>query len=294
MTSFAVVARVRRVTHVRRVGHGGTLDPDASGVLPIGLGQGTRVFEYFAEATKVYQAEVVLGVATDTYDAAGTVVARHDPAPITRQQVVAALVEFRGHILQRPPMFSALKRAGQRLYDLARRGQQVELEPRPVHILRLELLDWRPPVFTLEVECGRGTYIRSLAHDVGQKLGCGAHLQALVRTRDGPFTLDEAVTLEDLERAVQEGTWCDLRYPLDSGLLAWRAAILGPEQVRRLRVGQALALDRATADPALQFPDGEPCRAYSTAGDFLAVLRYRAADGLWRPEKVFATEHEHN
>lgn len=293
MTSFAVVAQVRRLTRAKRVGHGGTLDPDASGVLPIGVGQGTRVFEYFADSTKVYRAEVTLGVATNTYDASGTMVTHQDPSHITREQVEAALAGFRGHIQQRPPMFSALKRDGQRLYELARRGEQIDLEPRPVHVLRLELLEWRPPTLTLEVECGRGTYIRSLAHDLGQALGCGAHMSALVRTRDGPFALEDAVGLDDFAAAVHAEAWRDLLFPLDVGLLSWQAAILAPEKVRLVQHGRALALGGPAADARSPgFADGEPCRAYSTTGAFLAVLRYRAADGLWHPDKVFARDEE--
>ena len=179
-TSFEVVAFVRRLSGERRVGHGGTLDPKATGVLPVGLGRGTRVAEFLAQENKVYRAQVELGTATDSYDVSGKVTWRGDVSAVTRELVEAALDSFRGLIEQTPPMYSALKYQGQPLYRLARAGIEVPRLPRKVNIFRLELLDFELPLLTLEVACSKGTYIRSLAHDLGQALGCGAHLKSLV------------------------------------------------------------------------------------------------------------------
>ena len=211
MTSHDVVARVRRLTRQKRVGHAGTLDPAASGVLPICLGQATRVAEYLSESGKAYRAVVVFGAVTDTYDAEGEVL-RSAPVDLTREQIAAALPEFLGPQMQLPPLYSAIKVAGQPMYKLARAGIEAERHARPIVISRLDLLDWQSPVLTLEVECSKGTYIRSLAYDLGERLGCGAHLGGLVRLRSGPFSLDESLTLEALAQALEDGSWVD--YPL--------------------------------------------------------------------------------
>ncbi|MGB2885276.1 MAG: tRNA pseudouridine(55) synthase TruB, partial [Dehalococcoidia bacterium] len=175
-TSFEVVAVVRRVSGERRVGHGGTLDPEATGVLPIYLGQGTRLVEFLVDARKVYQAEIELGISTDTYDATGRIVGRGDTSALTREDVEAATYSFKGSVEQVPPMYSAVKHQGVPLYRWARAGIELPRKTRKVEFYRIEVLEWRPPLLSLEVECSKGTYIRSLAHDLGAKLGCGAHL----------------------------------------------------------------------------------------------------------------------
>jgi len=171
-TSFSIVAIVKRLSGERRVGHAGTLDPTATGVLPICLGQATRITEFLVDATKAYQAQIELGVTTDTYDASGKITQKRDPSEISQSQLESALTSFRGLIQQTPPMYSAVKYQGKRLYELARAGIKVDRESRPAKIYHLELIDWQPPSVTLEVVCGKGTYIRSLAHDLGQILGC--------------------------------------------------------------------------------------------------------------------------
>jgi tRNA pseudouridine55 synthase len=285
-TSFQVVSLVRRLSGVRRVGHAGTLDPSATGVLVVCLGQATRLTEYMMEATKVYRAEVRLGITTDTLDATGTPVSQNDPSNISRQQVEEALTAFVGEIDQVPPMFSALKHNGEPLYRYARAQKQVERQARRVTIHRLQLLAFQPPLATIEVECGKGTYIRALAHDLGQQLGCGAHLATLARLRVGPFTLDDACSLPELEAAFQEGRWQSLLHPADAALPSWPAVTLSEPQERAVRFGQCLAAD--SLEPAQAVEDGELCRAYSLRGQLVAILRYDAAALLWRPVKVFA------
>src|SRR5579885_3604415 len=272
MTSHDVVARVRRLTHQRRVGHAGTLDPAASGVLPICLGQATRAVEYLSEGGKAYRAAIVFGAVTDTYDAEGEVI-RSAPVRLTREEIETVLPEFLGQQMQFPPMYSAIKSGGQPLYKLARAGIEVSRQARPIEITRLDLLDWQPPMLTLEVECSKGTYIRSLAYDLGERLGCGAHLGGLVRLRSGPFTLDDSLTLEALEQALADGSWPNYLYAPDEALLDRQAVILGPATERRLLLGQDLRFPSLSAPPATSeaspAPDAPLLRAYSTDGRFL-------------------------
>ncbi|MFH1775489.1 MAG: tRNA pseudouridine(55) synthase TruB [Chloroflexota bacterium] len=284
-TSFGVVARIRRLTGERRVGHGGTLDPLATGVLPVCLGRGTRVVEFLVDATKEYQARIQLGVVTDTYDAAGRVTQRGDASAVRREQLEAALASFRGVILQTPPMYSALKYRGKRLYELARAGVEVERKSRPVEIHQMELMDWQPPVVTVKVVSGKGTYIRSLAHDLGQALGCGASLAGLVRSRYGLFHLADAVSLSQLEYIVSSGYWQHLVYPVDVVLSHWPAVVVSEANALALRNGRPL--DFADGSDASGATHSGRCRAYGADGLFLAVLRYSAAARQWLPEKVF-------
>ncbi len=241
-TSFSVVSMVKRLTGERRVGHAGTLDPAATGVLPVCFGQGTRVVEFLVEATKTYRAEIELGVTTDTQDAEGRVIRREDPSGISQGQLKSALTSFCGLIQQTPPMYSALKYHGKPLYELARAGITVERSSRPVKIHKLELVDWQPPVATIEVVCGKGTYIRSLADDLGQALGCGAYLKNLIRLKCGIFDIRDAVTVPQLEDAFRYGYWHRFIYPIDSVLLHWTAMVVSDDVGQNIKNGQPLVL----------------------------------------------------
>lgn len=286
MTSHDVVARVRRLVHQKRVGHSGTLDPSASGVLPVCLGQATRVAEYLSESGKEYRATIHFGTVTTTYDADGAVV-RESPVDLSRERIAAVLPDFTGDLMQVPPVYSAIKRAGQRAYELARAGETVIMEPRNVTIYDLRLESWEPPELELDVSCSKGTYIRSLAYDLGERLGPGAYLSRLVRTRSGPFTLKDSLTLEELEAALADGTWKDHLFAPDTALLDRRAVILAQENEKRVRNGQMmrfLPLARPLdAPPAF---DGELLRAYTVDGRFVGILRWSAEHTAWRPEKV--------
>jgi tRNA pseudouridine55 synthase len=306
LTSHDVVDRVRELTGVRRVGHAGTLDPLATGVLLVCIGQATRVSEYLMAGQKVYRARVRLGISTDTYDAEGRVVASVDPVEVDRAQVEAALARFRGVIEQVPPMYSALKREGEPLHALARRGVEVEREPRRVEISRLALTAWEPPECTLEVTCSPGTYVRALAHDLGQALGCGAHLAGLTRLASGEFRLEDAVTLDAFAQAAAEGRWPDLLHPLDAALTGFPALHLDADAARRLCAGQAIAAPPAPPGPPPRNPSTPPldslggrlragaggieggmARAYGPDGSLLALAAYDPATATWRPHKVF-------
>jgi tRNA pseudouridine55 synthase len=270
---------------VKRVGHAGTLDPMATGVLPVLLGRATRLAEYLVGGSKTYVAEVLLGVETDTYDAEGKVLHEQQASGLQREAVEAALASFRGEFEQTPPAFSAVKRGGVASYQRARRGEAVELAPRKVEVLRLEVLDFEPPRLRLEMDCGKGFYVRSLAHDLGAALGTGAMLSGLVRTRVGPFKLRDAVSPDGLAGAVASGDWDSLAWAPDEVLLEWPAAVIGEENAARLSHGQAVTL---LPRPGATATTGR-CRAYSSRGDFLAVLNRDQGD-RWRPERVFAAD----
>jgi len=293
-TSYRVVAMVKRLSGERRVGHAGTLDPAATGVLPVCLGQGTRVIEFLMDATKAYRADIELGVTTDTYDASGQVIQRTDPSGIGREQVESALATFRGDIQQTPPMYSAVKYQGRPLYELARAGITVKRRSRLARIHSLEFAGWQPPIVTLEVVCGKGTYIRSLAHDLGETLGCGATLKDLVRLRCGPFDISRAVSMPQLEDAFRHGCWPQLVYPIDSVLWHWTAVVVSEEAGWNIRHGCPVAIEDVV--PMSDYPErntsSEPvlegrCRAYAFDGHFLAVLRFDSEKRQWQPEKVF-------
>src|SRR5205823_5834878 len=234
MTSHDVVARIRKLLKQRRVGHAGTLDPGADGVLPICVGQGTRVAEYLSESGKAYRAKVTFGIVTDTYDAEGTVLSTTNPASLTLTEIEAALQHFLGPQLQLPPRYSAIKLQGQPAYKRVRSGEEVTLEPRPITIYQLHVLDWQMPHLTLAVECSKGTYIRSLAFDLGERLGYGAHLSALTRTRSGPFSLAESITLEQLAEAIAQGRSEQYLFPADKVLDSYPA--LQPDAATTERV----------------------------------------------------------
>jgi tRNA pseudouridine55 synthase len=280
LTSHDVVAEVRRLLDVRRVGHAGTLDPIATGVLLVCVGQATRVAEYLMRGEKLYHATFHLGIETDTYDATGRVV-RETPLPaLSVEEIERALEQLRPMKQQLPPPFSAVRQGGERLYRLARRGIAVQLKPRSIEIIALEMRAWQPPLLTLEVRCSPGTYVRSLAHDLGVLLGVGAHVCALQRRASGAWRIEEAITLEQLRTAVVQGEWMQYLHPLDTAL----------QDLPRLEVTEEMAM-RVTQGQWVSIPDAPaafPLRIYTPDGNLRALLR--PADdkpGWWQPDKVF-------
>jgi tRNA pseudouridine55 synthase len=279
-TSFSIVAMVRQWTGEKHVGHAGTLDPMATGVLPVCIGQATRLVEYLMDTSKTYQAEIEFGITTDTYDMEGKVTERTDISGITRQQVETSLDSFRGLITQTPPMYSAVKHHGRPLYELARAGVVVERKSRSAMIYSIDLIDWQPPLATVKVVCGKGTYIRSLAHDLGQMLACGASLRSLVRLNCGIFDIANAVTPDELKEACDAGYWGKLLYPIDSILAHWQAVVVGQETEHLIRSGTMIAMAGGR-------PNGEFCRAYTQCGILLGILQFDIETGMWHPDKVF-------
>jgi len=281
--------RIKRIVGQRKkVGHGGTMDPLARGVLPICLGQATRLMEYVVGGPKRYLMAVKLGATTTTYDAEGEVVRTGDPSGLTREIVESTLQSFTGLIHQTPPMYSAIKVKGQRLYKLARAGIEVPREARPVEVHSITVVDFAPPELVLQVASGKGVYMRSLAHDLGETLGCGAYVCDLERLSCGGFRAEEAVTLEQLEEAAGEAEgWHRYLYAVDWVLRDLKSISVGPQAERFLRHGQTINLGQPVVDAGYL----EPFRAYSTDGRFLAVVRFDRATNGWKPDKVFQIEH---
>lgn len=204
-TSHDVVAKLRGILHMKKIGHTGTLDPDAEGVLPVALGKATRLVDMITDKEKTYEAVMRLGVVTDTQDMSGTVLSQTEDISVTEEELRTVIGSFVGDYMQVPPMYSALKVNGKKLYELAREGKTVERKARPVHFYEIEILDIDLPLVRFCVTCSKGTYIRTLCHDIGEKLGCGAAMETLLRTKVGRFTLDDAITLAQTEEAVQAG-----------------------------------------------------------------------------------------
>lgn len=278
LTSHDVVQVIRKGTNIRRAGHTGTLDPRASGVLVVLIGPAVRLSEYVSASDKRYQAILQLGASTDTYDADGTVTRSRPVEHITELQFEEALKGFIGEIEQIPPPYSAVKVKGRKAYEMAREGEEVDLAPRKIKVYTLDLLEWAPPEAVIDVYCSSGTYVRSLAHDLGEKLGCGAHLIGLRRTRSGRFTLRDAVPLRKLRESFESGNWYQYLIPAAEALSDWPALDLSEEQVEMIRHGHRI--------PA-QVGSPAQVRGVSADGELVALLGYIPESGEWQPKKVF-------
>jgi tRNA pseudouridine55 synthase len=283
-TSHDVVALVRRLAATKRVGHGGTLDPFASGVLPIFLGRATRLVEYHLGDRKEYRATVCFGASSTTDDLEGALTPSGAPAP-GREATEAALEAFRGSISQRPPAYSAIKVAGRRAYAMARAGESVELASRDVTIHRLDLVEWDGsdadrPIAILDVECSAGTYVRALARDLGEAVGSAAYLGALSRTSSGPFRLEEAIPLDRVREAAAEGqeALTALLRPIDAGLESLPELVLTDGEVTAISRGQYIRAELPAGDA------GAPIRVRDGSGRLVAIATVR--DGRLAPDKV--------
>ncbi|HEX9013139.1 MAG TPA: tRNA pseudouridine(55) synthase TruB [Anaerolineaceae bacterium] len=277
LTSHDVVQIVRKGTNIRRAGHTGTLDPRASGVLVILIGPAVRLSEYVSASDKRYQAIVRLGASTDTYDADGRIT-KSAPVNVTEEQFEEALQQFIGEIEQVPPPYSAVKVKGRKAYEMAREGEEVDLQPRKINVYNLELLEWAPPEAVIDVYCSSGTYVRSLAHDLGNALGCGAHLVGLRRTKSGRFTLRDAVPLRRLRDAFEAGNWYQYLIPAADALADWPAVELGIDQVEAIRHGHRVPADAGSTGWA---------RGISEQGELVALMEIDPDNGDWQPRKVF-------
>ena len=277
LTSHDVVQIIRKGTNIRRAGHTGTLDPRASGVLVILIGPAVRLSEYVSASDKRYQAVVRLGQSTDTYDADGRVVST-SPVNITEDEFANALKQFIGEIEQVPPPYSAVKVKGKKAYEMAREGEEVELLPRKIQVYNLDLLEWAPPDAVIDVYCSSGTYVRSLAHDLGEALGCGAHLVGLRRTKSGRFTLRDAVPLRKLRESFENGTWYQHLIPAAEALSDWPSIELTQTQVDDVRHGHRIPGDKEL---------GKLARGISEQGELVALLEFDPEANEWQPKKVF-------
>ncbi|HEU0000040.1 MAG TPA: tRNA pseudouridine(55) synthase TruB [Ktedonobacteraceae bacterium] len=286
MTSHDVVAKVRKLLKQKRVGHAGTLDPAASGVLPICAGQATRVAEYLSESGKAYQATIVFGSMTDTYDSEGTIIRTASTQDLARARIEAILPKFLGEQMQVPPRYSAIKLQGQPAYKRARAGEDMAMEARPITIYQLEIIDWQPshpPTLILAIECSKGTYIRSLAYDLGEQAGCGAYLGGLVRTRSGPFALLESITLEQLAEAAAQGTVEQFLFPADKAIEHYPALVLDEHTSERVRHGNVFQVGE---EPGT-VQEKSLARVYDNQGQFLAIAEWDEEQQKWQPTKVF-------
>jgi tRNA pseudouridine55 synthase len=278
LTSHDVVQIIRRGTGIRRAGHTGTLDPRASGVLVVLVGPAVRLSEYVSASDKRYQATIRLGGTTNTYDAEGVVTSNVSADHITEEKFNEILQTFTGEIEQVPPPYSAVKVKGRKAYEMARKGEEVNIEPRKIQVYSLEILEWVPPEVVIDAYCSSGTYVRSLANDIGKALGTGAYLIGLRRTRSGRFTLRESVPLRKLKEAFEAGDWYKYLIPAADALGDWPMVELDADQVDLVRHGH-----RIPAQP----DSDEWARAISQQGDLVALLEFYPDTSEWQPRKVF-------
>ncbi len=281
-TSHDVVGKVRRLTGERRVGHAGTLDPAAVGVLPVAVGLATRTVEYLSDASKAYVADVTFGVMTDSADIDGTVTSVQDASSLTEEDIREALRYFEGAKSQVPPMHSAIRVDGERLYERARRGETIEVVARPITIHEIRLEGWDPESATacIYVHCSKGTYIRSLARDIGERVGTGAYMSNLVRVSTGPFSIADAVTIDELESLMEVEPWESIAYHPDTVLQEWPALVLDDEHATAWKQGKPIDLDGSV----------ERARVYDARGNWLGLGFGDKDAGVIRPAKVVTEE----
>ena len=277
-TSHDVVAKLRGILHTKKIGHTGTLDPAAQGVLPVCIGKATKLCDLLADHSKTYRAVMRLGVSTDTEDMTGTVLEERDVTQ-TSEQVAEAIHSFVGAYDQIPPMYSARKINGKKLYELAREGKVVERKPVQVEISSIEIIDISLPLVTMEISCSKGTYIRSLCRDIGQKLGCLAAMQELVRTRVGRFALDDALRLSEIEALQKEGKIGDVLHPVDEAFLEL------PKFVAPVTLEKLLDNGNAFPYPGKEQPD--ELRVYKQDGTFIGIYCYEKTIRKMKPKKLF-------
>lgn len=286
-TSFDMVAKMRRLLGTRKVGHAGTLDPMATGVLPIFVGRATKCCDILPDQTKRYTAVFALGYTTDTLDATGRVLSQ-TPAHVTKEQMEQVLDKFRGPIMQLPPMFSAIQINGKRLYDLARQGIEIEREKRAVTINLLQMLEFDEEAQTckIDVDCSKGTYIRTLCADIGEELGCGATMTALRRTRAAGFTLEDSFTLEQAQKLSEEGKLADQLIPVEKAFTCLPKVMLDSKQEDMYRNGVKLDLGRIKDFP-LQEPQVSEVRVYGEKLGFLGISEPKWETKELRLKKLF-------
>lgn len=289
-TSHDVVAKLRGILKQKKIGHTGTLDPEAQGVLPVCLGKATKVCDLLTDKTKEYRAILRLGIVTDTQDMTGTILKESD-VNCSENEIIDRISGFIGVQEQIPPMYSALKVEGKKLYELARQGIEIERKPRRITIEQIRIEDVCLPELTITVKCSKGTYIRTLCHDIGAALGCGGCMKSLLRTKVGPFSVENSVTLEEIIRCRDEGRLQEMIHPTDSVFAHLPELILPPEAERFVRNGNPLYPKMLGADTGMP---GQGCgenemqlRVYSAEGEFLAVYGWDLEKACYRAVKMF-------
>ena len=285
-TSFDVVARLRGILKIKKIGHTGTLDPDATGVLPVCVGKATKLCDMLTDKDKVYECVMMLGVETDTYDLSGRVLSRNS-VTASEEEIVNAINSFVGDIMQVPPMYSALKVNGKKLYELAREGKEVERKPRPVTIFSIDILNISLPEVSIRIHCSKGTYIRSLCHDVGEVLGCGCVMKSLVRTRVSMFDIADARTLDEIERIVKAGNIDGIMLKVDQAFEGMETVFVIPTEdaIKHAVNGVPIPATDVFAESISGFEDGRRYRIYLPDNRFIGVYSYN--DNLFTLEKMF-------
>ena len=283
-TSHDVVAKLRGICRQKKIGHTGTLDPEAVGVLPVCLGSGTKLCDMLTDKSKEYEAVLLLGQVTDTQDVTGTVLEEHE-VTADEEQAVEAIRSFVGAYEQIPPMYYALKVNGKRLYELARAGKEVERKGRPVEIHSIEILSVSLPEITFRVACSKGTYIRTLCHDIGQKLGCGGTMKSLKRTRVGIFTIDGALKLSQLEELAAQGRLEEKVIPVEAMFTELPALTVKDAFARLIENGNAFYPGQA--EESVRTPDGGQVRVYDRKGRFYGIYAFSEEKERYQPVKMF-------
>ena len=289
-TSHDVVARLRGIVGQKKIGHTGTLDPDAEGVLPVCLGRATKVCDLLTDKDKTYETVLLLGKTTDTQDITGTVLSERSPDGVTEDEVLDCIRHFIGEYDQTPPMYSALKVNGKKLCDLARAGKEVERSSRRVKIYSIQIEEMDLPRVKLRVNCSRGAYIRTLCHDIGQRLGCGGTMESLIRIRSGQFVLEEAKTLSEFQKMADAGELEEALIPVDSLFGDLPKAAVRPEWIRLADNGNPLQEDALETDAPFgegTRPDGERIRIYGQGGRFYGIYAWKEESGHFKPVKLF-------
>lgn len=289
-TSHDVVAKLRGILHQKKIGHTGTLDPAAVGVLPVCCGKATKVCELLTDKDKSYRAVCKLGIETDTQDTTGTVLQKFDISGITEEDIIRCVSKFEGDIMQIPPMYSALKVNGKKLYELAREGKTVERKARPVTISEIKVsdIDIENGTFTMDVTCSKGTYIRTLCHDIGVKLGCGACMETLKRTRVSTFALEDALTLGEISELVAtEGNIDSHILPVEEIFKNYDCVYTKEEFDKLIYNGNSLKMNMVRMDGSARLTGEDKVRVYDSKGTFMGIFVYNSKEKLLKVEKMF-------
>lgn len=289
-TSHDVVAKLRAIVGQKKIGHTGTLDPDATGVLPVCLGKATKLCDMLTDKDKTYETVLLLGKTTDTQDISGTVLSEKSCDGIDNDAVTRCIGEFVGEYLQIPPMYSALKVNGKKLYELAREGIEIERKARPVVIHEIRIKEIALPRVRMEVSCSKGTYIRTLCHDIGEKLGCGGCMEELVRTKVSRFTLEDSYTLEEVRQKKEDGTLSEILIPIDAMFGQYQSVILKSQYESLVCNGNMFL--KKHIDGEIELTDGEYVRVYSHSGRFIAIYAYQQREKTFKIVKMFFDKSE--
>lgn len=292
-TSHDVVARLRRIVGQKKIGHTGTLDPEAEGVLPVCLGKATKLCDLLTDKDKTYEAVLLLGISTDTQDTTGKILEEKNTADLRDEAVREVVLSFEGEYDQIPPMFSALKVGGKKLYELARDGKEVERKPRHVQIYRIRILQIDLPRVRMEVTCSKGTYIRTLCHDIGEKLGCGGCMESLLRTRVERFGVAESLRISEVEQLMDEGTLQEHMIKVDEMFPDYQKVYLTPEASAAVRNGNSFRLgDVIWISELSGFQNAERVRVYDEERNFIAVYEFEKENQLFKIVKMFFDKKE--